>query len=88
MKPTRSVREIANEIERDWTAQKGSKLKSHEVYARPYLSAMHSLVSIQDDYYADSGYSVVAYFLANAQTWRGPIARQIKLELKQLLKGA
>ena len=84
---TRAIHDIASEIESDWRAQKGATRKAHEVYARPYLDAMHSLVAISDNYYADSGYSVVAYFLSNTQTWRGEVARRIKLELKQLLKG-
>jgi len=45
---------------------------------------MHSLDSIDDDYYEDSGKSVVLYFLANASTWKGEKARAIKAELKKL----
>lgn len=52
--------------------------------AKPYLSAMHSLDSIDDDYGADSGKSIVLYFLANAATWRGEDARRLKAELKQI----
>jgi hypothetical protein len=54
--------------------------------AKPYLEAMFSLSSIKDDYYADSGESVVLYFLANANSWRGEKAREIKAELKAILK--
>lgn len=53
--------------------------------AKPYLDAMRCLASIEDDYYADDGASVVAYFLSNATSWRGDIARQIKAELKTRL---
>jgi hypothetical protein len=55
-------------------------------YAKPYLDAMSTLVSVKDNYYADSGSSVVAYFLANAGGWRGDTARRIKAELKLMLK--
>ena len=78
MKVIRSLSEIANEIDSDW--------EKVSVYARPYLDAMKSLTGVNDSYGADSGMSVVLYFLANAGTWRGPIAREIKSELKSLAK--
>ena len=77
----RSLREIAREIRRDWTAQgKG-------VYfgAMPYLDAMQTLDSLDDTYGLDSAESIVLYFLANANTWRGETARRIKAELKAML---
>ena len=52
--------------------------------AKPYLEAMATLESIEQKYYFDSGRSIVLYFLANANTWRGEVAREIKKELKQL----
>jgi len=51
--------------------------------AKPYLDAMYQLDDIKQNYGADSGISVVLYFLSNAQTWRGPVARQVKKELKR-----
>jgi hypothetical protein len=45
---------------------------------------MHSLDSIDEDYGADTGKSIVLYFLANAATWRGEDARRLKAELKQI----
>ena len=51
----------------------------------PYLEAMHSLNSIDDNYMYDTGKSVVLSFLANAGTWRGEKAREIKAELKAML---
>lgn len=70
---------IAEEIQRDWAAK---------VYfgAKPYLEAMLTLNSIKDYYYLDSGDSIVRYFLANANTWRGETARRVKAELKGMLK--
>ena len=68
---------IAQEIESSW-----GKVSP---YARPYLDAMKSLVTPAQPYYADSGESVVLYFLSNAQSWRGDDARRIKAELKEML---
>jgi len=76
MKATRSLYEIASEIKKDWT----------KVYfgAVPYLDAMSTLDSIEDDYMFDSGKSIVLYFLSNATTWRGETARRVKAELKKM----
>ena len=55
-KASRPLYEIAREIRKDW----GSK-----VYfgAKPYLDAMASLNSINDNYGWDSAKSIVLYFL-------------------------
>ena len=37
-------------------------------------------------YFMDSAREVVARFLANAGTWKGPVAKKIKTELKSMLK--
>lgn len=71
---------IAADIRNNWP-------KPHFA-AFPYIYAMRSLNQITEDYGLDSGRSVVAYFLANAQTWRGEHARRIKSELRDILKGA
>lgn len=73
----RPLYEIAREIRNTWTKV--------SPYAEPYLEAMQSLNSINDNYYYDSGKSVVLYFLSNASTWRGEDARRIKNELKQMV---
>lgn len=72
----RPIHVIAREIRSDWK----------RVYfgAVPYLDAMGSLESIDDPYGADSGRSIVLYFLANANHWRGEVARRVKKELKAL----
>lgn len=75
--PHRPLREIAGEIHRDW--------KNVYFGAVPYLNAMAQLSSIEEDFHADSARSVVAYFLSNAQTWRGETAKRIKAELKSLI---
>ena len=54
--------------------------------AAPYLQAMASLHSIADNYGYDSGRSIVRYFLANASSFRGPVAKEIKAELNRRLK--
>lgn len=73
----RPLSTIAREIRQLW----------NNVYfgAVPYLDAMQQLTSIDDKFYEDDARSVVAYFLANAQTWRGEDARRIKAELKSLV---
>ena len=71
---SRPLYEIAREIRSDWTKV--------SPYAKPYLDAMSELSSIDDNYYLDSGRSVVLYFLSNASGWRGETARRIKAELK------
>jgi hypothetical protein len=75
---TRPISIIAVEICRDW--------QSPYFGAAPYLGAMRYLSSIDDMYGADSARSVVAYFLANAKTWRGETARRVKAELNAMLK--
>ena len=73
----RTLGAIANEISRDW----------HPVHfaAQPYLAAMRQLELVTDDYGCDSGASIVAYFLANAGTWRGAVARRVKTELRRMI---
>jgi hypothetical protein len=50
--------------------------------AVPYIEAMESLDSINDNYFEDTAKYIVIYFLGNANTWRGEDARRIKAELK------
>lgn len=68
---------IAEEIARKW--------KKINYGAKPYLNAMYNINSINDMYIHDTAKSVVLYFLANASTWRGPDAKRIKQELKQMV---
>ena len=74
---SRPLSEIAQEVRADWK----------KVYfgAVPYLEAMAQLNSITDDYYADDAKSVVLYFLSNASTWRGEVAKRVKIELKKMV---
>lgn len=75
----RSLSQIAQEIRKDW----GNKMYFG---AKPYVDAMSTMASITDNYFSDSGKSIVVYFLGNATTWRGEKAREIKAELKAMLK--
>ena len=78
MKTNRPIYEIASDIKSDW--------KKIYFGAVPYLQAMESLNEPTDRYGMDSAKSIINYFLANASTWRGENAKQIKQELKQLIK--
>lgn len=75
----RRICDIAFDIARTWPKMNYA--------AKPYHTAMYNLVTINDQYFADDARSIVAYFLANATTWRGEDARRIKAELNLMLKG-
>jgi hypothetical protein len=72
----RALFTIAREIRKTW--------KKVWFGAVPYLDAMGDLRDINDNYGYDSAKSIVTYFLANAQTWKGDDARRIKAELKKI----
>jgi hypothetical protein len=72
----RPLYEIAREIKREWPKPYFG--------AVPYIDAMAQCDDIKDMYVK----SVVLYFLANANTWRGEAARRIKAELKGMAKNA
>ena len=74
----RALYVIAEDIRKDW--------KNVNYAAQPYLDAMQTLDSIHNNYGYDSGSSIVRYFLSNAGTWRGAKAKEIKAELKAMLK--
>lgn len=74
----RPLCDIAREVKATWPKVNYA--------AAPYLDAMLSLDQVTDNYYCDSGKSVVLYFLSNATTWRGEDARRIKAELKAIVR--
>jgi hypothetical protein len=76
----RPLSAICVEIRKEWPKVNFAAL--------PYLQAMESINSINDNYFCDSGKSIVLYFLANAQSFRGEAAKRIKLELNALAKAA
>lgn len=75
----RPLNVIAHEIHNDW----GAKLN---FAARPYVNAMCSLTDINSKYGEDSAREIVARFLCNAGTWRGEVAKRVKLELNKMIK--
>jgi hypothetical protein len=72
--PHRPLSEIAAEIKADWVVLHGA--------AQPYMDAMSELCNANDRYGMETGSDMVQGFLNNAQTWRGEVARRVKLELK------
>lgn len=73
--PNVPIAQIADIIRKDW--------KNLSPYAQPYLEAMFTLSSIDDQYGLGSGKEVVLRFLCNASGWRGEVARLVKAELKK-----
>jgi len=76
--PTMTLDGIANVTRQDW--------KNVYFGAKPYLDAMSTMDNIKQQYGMDSGVSIVTYFLGNAQTWRGEVARAVKAELNKRIK--
>lgn len=79
-KKLRTFAEIAQEIKQTW--------KNIFFGARPYVDALMTINSSDKSapYMFEDAESIVLYFLANAQTWRGADARRIKAELKSMIK--
>lgn len=73
----RPLYEIASDIKKDWS--------NVNFAAKPYLDAMLVLNSVDDKYGLEDGEMIVAYFLANASTWKGGKAREIKKELNRMI---
>lgn len=76
--PQASLSAIAAIIRKDW--------KNVYFGAVPYLQALETMDNISQNYDADPGYHIVNYFLGNAQTWRGPVAKVVKAELNKRVK--
>lgn len=74
----RTIKEIAKDITENW--------KNVNIDALPYLQAMYKINTINDSYVFESGKDIVLYFLENAKYWRGLKAKELKQELKTLLK--
>lgn len=72
----KTISQLAYDIRKDW----GAKVNFGAV---PYLNAMQTIDSVDDQYGMDSGKSIVLYFLSNAGTWKGETAKAIKKELKK-----
>ena len=77
--PHRRLKEIAAEIRADWRPRINGA-------AEPYVSVMSELSDCRERYGMETGFDMVRGFLMNAQTWRGEVARKLKLELRAMLK--
>jgi hypothetical protein len=75
---TKKIHELAAIVRGDWE-------KVH-VTAQPYLKAMERIQNIEDDYGSDRASMIVSYFLSNAKSWTGNVARAVKAELNRRLK--
>lgn len=73
---------LARMIYADWS----KRGKGVNFAAVPYLKAMGTLDTLESNYGYDSARSIVVYFLSNAGSWRGNVARAVKAELKRRLK--
>jgi hypothetical protein len=73
----RPISEIASEIKKEWDTK---------IYfgAKPYLDAMLCINEPNDTFGCEDGKTQVIYFLANASTYRGEIAKRHKAELKRI----
>jgi len=74
----RPLWQIASDVRKDWSKPYFG--------AVPYIQAMATMDSMDDSFGLDLGREIVLYFLANAGTWRGDVARRVKAELKGMLK--
>ena len=75
----RRIFEIAKDIQNEW----GNKVN---YAASPYLEAMSFLSSPNDKYGFDSGAEILSYFLSNASSFRGEKARELKVEIREILE--
>lgn len=72
----RTISQLSTVIRKDW---------AEKTYysAKPYVEAMLSIGRDDQIYGCESAKDVVLGFLANAGSWRGEHARQVKAELKR-----
>jgi len=75
----RPINEVAQDIWAEW--------EKVNYAALPYLQAMLELDKPSDTFGPgrESGTMIVTYFLNNASSFRGPRAKELKAELKQLI---
>jgi hypothetical protein len=73
---SRPLRDIANEIQRDWPVINNQA-------AKQALDHMKTMGSIEDPFHLDpNGYSVVGAFLEHSRGWRGKVADRVRSELR------
>jgi hypothetical protein len=71
------ISDIAWRCARDW--------KNVSPHARPYLEDMKRWSQIDQSSGNSNCRDVVVRFLSNASGWRGPVAKELKAELKRRL---
>ena len=74
---TRPLYEIMSEVKREW--------KKPYFGAVPYIQALSECSSPDDVYLREDARGLINYFLANATSWRGDVAKRIKAELKAMV---
>ena len=74
----RPVYKIAADILNDWNRPNYAAL--------PYLTAMLTINNELENYGGDTAKSVISYFLSNSSSYRGLKAKELKNELKTLIK--
>lgn len=79
MKTNRTFRQIALEIKETW--------KNQYFGAKPYVDALLTLDTSDPSapYIFETAKDMVIGFLANAQTFRGEVAKNLKQELKNMI---
>lgn len=80
----RPIYKIVQDIRNDWRKDGKPRINFAAV---PYLEAMDTLTLITDKHGADDAKYIITYFLSNATSWRGEVAKKIKAELNAMLKG-
>ncbi len=78
-----SISELAYAIKKNWRATSKNGIYFGAV---PYLDAMTCVNTLEDRYLFEDGRTQVIYFLSNASTWKGEVAKAIKAELNKRLK--
>ena len=76
----RSIREIADEIVRDWRPMREELV--------PYVSRMLEIRSLAEADDLERAKHDVRYFLDHSGPWRGELAGRIKSELRAMVKQA
>ena len=89
MNETIEIPGAPSDITRASLRQLGRIISAH--WPEPYFGAVPYIAAMQnsdDDgrYYEDDASCLTMYFLSNAASWRGAIARTIKKELRRRLK--
>ena len=77
----RTINEVAMDIEGQWAGKVSFG-------ARPYLTAMLSLSTMEDKLGLDSAKDIVLRFLSNSSSFRGAGARELKAELLKMVSAA